>query len=146
MSKDKSSGGFSDSEKAAMQQRAKELKAEAKATKKREQGEAALREVIAAMSKPDRNLAEGIHAIISEFAPDLWPKTWYGMPAYANESGKVICFFQGADKFETRYATLGFNDEAKLDDGNMWPTAFALKKLTATEQKRIKELIRKALG
>lgn len=142
----KPTGVFSDFEKVAMKQRATELKAEAKVSKKREQGETALQEAIAAMPNSDREIAEKIHEIVTETAPELWPKTWYGMPAYANEDGKVICFFQGADKFEARYASFGFNDIAKLDDGNMWPTAFALKKLTATEEKIIKELVTKAVG
>ncbi|MHB1455170.1 MAG: iron chaperone [Saccharofermentanales bacterium] len=140
----KSTGEFSDFEKAAMKQRAKELKAETKTSNKREQGEAAVQEVIAAMPESDRDIAERIHRIVTEAAPELWPKTWYGMPAYANADGKVICFFQGAVKFEARYASFGFNDAALLDDGNMWPTAFALTKLTAAEEKQIKELVKKA--
>lgn len=139
-------GEFSDFEKTAMKQRAKELKAEAKTTNKREQGEAALQEAIASMPKSDRDIAERIHKIVTETAPELWPKTWYGMPAYANEDGKVICFFQGAEKAKARYASFGFNDAALLDDGNMWPTAFALTKLTATEENIIKELVKKAVG
>ena len=98
------------------------------------------------MTDPDRSLAERLHAIIKANAPNLSPKTWYGMPAYANEEGQVVCFFQNAQKFKTRYATLGFSDKAKLDDGNMWPTAFALKELTAGEEARIVELVRKAVS
>ena len=139
-------GEFSDFEKAAMKQRAKELKAEAKTINKREQGEADVQEAIAAMAKSDRGIAERIHKIVIETSPELWPKTWYGMPAYANADGKVICFFQGAEKAEARYASFGFNDAALLDDGNMWPTAFALTKLTATEENIIKELVKKAVG
>jgi uncharacterized protein YdhG (YjbR/CyaY superfamily) len=139
-------GEFSDFEKAAMKQRAKELKAEAKTINKREQGEADVQEAIAAMSKSDCGIAERIHKIVIETAPELWPKTWYGMPAYANANGKVVRFFQGAEKAEARYASFGFNDAAVLDDGNMWPTAFALTKLTATEENIIKELVKKAVG
>lgn len=142
----KSSGEFSNFEKEAMKQRALELKAESRVTKKREQGEAALHEVIAAMPQSDRVIAEKIHEIVSLVAPDLLPKTWYGMPAYANDDGKVVFFFQGAKKFETRYASFGFNDAAKLDDGNIWPTAYAIKKLTASEEKLIEELIKRAVG
>ena len=122
MSSDK---GFTDEEQAAMKARARELKAEARANKKREDGEKELLEKIAEMEEPDRRMAARLHEIITAAAPDLWPKTWYGMPAYAKE-GKVVCFFQGAQKFKTRYATLGFSDTANLDDGSMWPSAFAL--------------------
>lgn len=139
-------GEFSNAEQAAMKQRAKELKAEAKAASKKEQGEAALREAIAAMSESDRDIAERIHKIVTEAAPALLPKTWYGMPAYANANGEVVCFFQGAGRFDARYATFGFNDSALLDDGNMWPTAYAITKLTETEANMIQELVRKAVG
>jgi uncharacterized protein YdhG (YjbR/CyaY superfamily) len=135
--------GFTDEEQAAMKERAKELKAEARANKKREDGEKDLFEKIAEMPDPERIIAKRLHEIISEAAPDLWPKTWYGMPAYARE-GKVVCFFQSADKFKSRYATLGFSDEANLDEGNMWPTSFALKELTAAEETRIVVLVKKA--
>lgn len=141
----KKSKGFTDAEQAAMKERAKELKAEARANKKREDGEKDLFEKIAEMPEPERAMATRLHEIISEAAPELWPKTWYGMPAYARE-GKVVCFFQSADKFKSRYATLGFSDTANLDDGAMWPTAFALKALTATEEARIVALIKKAVN
>lgn len=115
-------------------------------SKKREDGERALLEKIAEMSEPDRRMAERIHAIVIAAAPELWPKTWYRMPAYAREGKTVVCFFQGADKFEARYATFGFNDAANLDEGNMWPTAFALTELTEAEAARIAELVRKAVN
>ena len=137
--------GFTKEEQAAMKERAKELKAEARANKKREEGEKDLLEKIAEMSEPDRSMAQRLHEIITETAPDLWPKTWYGMPAYARD-GKVVCFFQSAEKFSARYATLGFNDTANLDDGAMWPTAFALKELTSTEEERIVALVKKAVS
>jgi uncharacterized protein YdhG (YjbR/CyaY superfamily) len=126
-----------------MKERARELKAEARAGKDRAQGERAVLAKIAEMPEPDRSMAERIHAIITASAPDLSPKTWYGMPAYARD-GKVVCFFQGADKFKARYATLGFNDPANLDEGNMWATAFALTGLTDVEEARIAELVKKA--
>jgi uncharacterized protein YdhG (YjbR/CyaY superfamily) len=141
----KNSKGFTAEEKAAMKERAKELKAEARANQKREEGEKDLFEKIAEMAEPDRSMAERLHAIITSNAPDLWPKTWYGMPAYAKD-GKVVCFFQSAEKFNARYATLGFNDTANLDDGPMWPTAFALKELTPTEEAKIEALIKKAVS
>jgi uncharacterized protein YdhG (YjbR/CyaY superfamily) len=139
------SKGFTDEEKAAMKERAKELKAEARANKKKAEGERDLLEKIAEMPEPDRAMAERLHEIITENGPDLWPKTWYGMPAYAKD-GKVVCFFQSAAKFKARYATLGFNDTANLDEGAMWPTAFALKKLTPTEEARIAALVKKAVS
>ena len=116
-----------------MKERAQELKAEARANKNRADGESDVLAKIAEMPEPDRIMAERIHAIIKASAPALSPKTWYGMPAYAKD-GKVVCFFQSADKFNTRYATFGFNDTANLDEGAMWPTSFALKELTATEE------------
>jgi uncharacterized protein YdhG (YjbR/CyaY superfamily) len=140
-----SNKGFTKEEQAAMKARAKELKAEARANKKREEGEQDLFEKIGEMTEPDRSMAERIHEIVSANAPELWPKTWYGMPAYARD-GKVVCFFQSAEKFNARYATLGFNDTATLDDGNMWPTAFALAELTAAEEKRIAALVKKAVS
>ena len=140
----KSSTGFTDEEKAAMKERAKELKAEARANKDRAAGESDLLAKIAEMPEPDRSMAERIHAIMTASAPGLSPKTWYGMPAYANKDGKVVCFFQSAHKFGARYATFGFNDTANLDEGAMWPTAFALKELTATEEARIGALVKKA--
>ncbi len=133
---------FTDEEKAAMRQRARELKAEAS---KAEEESAALA-AIAEMQEPDRSLAERLHAIITASAPGLAPKTWYGQPAYANQDGKIICFFQPAQKFKTRYATLGFNDAAKLDEGAMWPVAFALQGLTAADEARIVELVKKAVS
>jgi len=139
----KRSDGFSDAEKAAMKERARELKAEARLSKDRAAGESDLLAKIAEMPEPDRGMAARIHAIVAEHAPELMPRTWYGMPAYARD-GKVVCFFQSADKFKARYATLGFNDEAKLDDGPMWPTAFALRELTPEGERRIAELVRKA--
>ena len=141
----KSSEGFTAEEKAAMKARAKELKAEARANKKKADGEKGLLEKIAEMSDPDRTIAVRLHEIISETAPDLWPKTWYGMPAYAKD-GKVVCFFQAASKFNTRYATFGFQHDAKLDEGAMWPVSFALKELTATEEAKIKDLVKKAVS
>src|SRR5438477_5648937 len=137
--------GFTDEERAAMKNRAKELKAEARANKNKADGESDVLAAIAELPEPDRALAELLHAIIKASAPDLSPKTWYGMPAYARD-GKVVCFFQSAQKFNTRYATLGFSDTANLDEGALWPTAFALKKLTATEEARIDALVKKAVS
>ena len=136
----KKSKGFTAEERAAMKERAQELKAEAS----RADGEKAVLAKIAEMPKRDRALAKRIHAIVKASAPDLSPKTWYGMPAYARE-GKVVCFFQSADKFKSRYATLGFSDEANLDKGAMWPTTFALKELTAAEEKKITALVKNAV-
>jgi uncharacterized protein YdhG (YjbR/CyaY superfamily) len=138
--------GFSAAEKAAMRERAKELKAEARLSKNRAEGEKAISEKIAEMSEPDRSMAGRIHAVVTETAPDLMPRTWYGMPAYADKDGKVVCYFTPAEKFESRYATFGFNDTANLDDGAMWPTSFALKKLTAAEEKKIGTLVKKAVS
>jgi uncharacterized protein YdhG (YjbR/CyaY superfamily) len=137
--------GLTDEERAAMKQRTKELKAEARRGPRADKadGESAVLEKIAEMPEPDRAMAERLHAIIKASAPALSPKTWYGMPAYAKD-GKVVCFFQSADKFKSRYATFGFNDVANLDDGAMWPTAFALTELTATEEARIAALVKKA--
>ena len=136
--------GFTDEERAAMKARAQELKAEARANKDKAEGESAVLTAIAAMQEPDRAMAKRLHAIIKASAPVLSPKTWYGMPAYAKD-GKVVCFFQSAQKFNTRYATLGFSDTANLDEGALWPTAFALKELTATEEARISALVKKAV-
>jgi uncharacterized protein YdhG (YjbR/CyaY superfamily) len=138
--------GFSDAEQAAMKERAKELKAEARASKDRAAGEATLLAAVAAMPEPDRAMAARLHEIVTANAPGLMPKTWYGMPAYANADGKVVCFFQSAHKFDARYATLGFNDAAKLDDGDMWPTSFALKALTTAEEAKIAALVKKAVN
>ena len=142
----KTSKGFTDEEKAAMRNRAQELKAEARANKSRAEGESAVLAAIAALQEPDRALARRLHAIIQASAPALSPKTWYGMPAYANNDGNVVCFFQSAEKFKTRYATLGFSDKANLDEGSLWPVAFALKELTAAEEARIKALVKKAVS
>jgi uncharacterized protein YdhG (YjbR/CyaY superfamily) len=142
----KPSEGFTDAEKAAMKERAKELKAEARAGKNKAEGEKAVLAAIAAMQEPDRSMALRVHEIIKASAPTLSPKTWYGMPAYANEGGDVICFFQSAQKFNARYATLGFSDKAHIDEGAMWPTSFALKELNAAEEARIVELVKKAVS
>jgi hypothetical protein len=138
----KASKGFSDEEKAAMRERAREEKAAAS----REEGERDLLQKIAEMSEHDRAMAERLHALITANAPDLAPKTWYGQPAYADKDGKIICFFQPASKFKTRYATLGFNDSARLDEGSMWPVAFALKELTAADEAKITALVKKAIS
>ncbi len=140
------SKGFTAEERAAMKERAREMKAEERASKDRAAGERDVLAKIAEMPEPDRSLAERFHAIVTANAPTLSPKTWYGMPAYANKDGKVVCFFQAAQKFSTRYATFGFNDTANLDDGAMWPTAFALKELTTAEEARISELVKKAVS
>jgi uncharacterized protein YdhG (YjbR/CyaY superfamily) len=142
----KKSKGFSDDERAAMKERAKEMKAEARANKNKAEGESDLLAKIAEMPEPERTMAERLHAIIKASAPDLTPKTWYGMPAYANQDGKVVFFFQSAQKFNTRYATLGFNDSANLDDGDLWPVAYALKALNATEEAKIRALVKKAVS
>ena len=141
----KSAKGFTDEERAAMKARAQELKAEARANKDKADGESAVLAAIAAMKEPDRAMAKRLHAIIKASAPDLSPKTWYGMPAYAKD-GKVVCFFQSAQKFNTRYATLGFSDEANLDEGALWPVAFALKELTPAAEAKIGALVKKAVS
>jgi uncharacterized protein YdhG (YjbR/CyaY superfamily) len=135
---------FTAQERAAMRERAKEVKAEARRGKKEADGESDVLAKIAEMPKTDRALAERLHAIVKASAPELAPKTWYGMPAYAKE-GKVVCFFQSAQKFKSRYATFGFSDQANLDEGAMWPTAFALEELTAADEKRIAGLVKKAV-
>jgi len=137
----KASKGFTDEERAAMRERAQELKSAAGKGGE----ESAVLEKIAAMPEPDRTMGQRLHAIIKASAPELSPKLWYGMPAYAKD-GSVVCFFQDARKFKTRYATLGFSDKARLDDGVMWPTAFALKELTVSEEARISALVKKAVG
>lgn len=142
----KTSTVWTDEEKAAMKARAQELKAEARASKDRAAGESAVLAAIAAMPEPDRAMAKRLHAIVKASAPALSPKTWYGMPAYANKDGKVVCFFTPASKFKTRYATFGFNDDADLDEGAMWATSFALKELTAAEEERISALVKKAVS
>jgi uncharacterized protein YdhG (YjbR/CyaY superfamily) len=139
----KKSEGFTDEERAAMRERAKEQKAEARANKKQAEGESDLLAKIAEMPQLDRAMAQRLHEIVKANAPALWPKTWYGMPAYA-KNGKIVCFFQSAQKFNSRYATLGFSDEANLDEGAMWPTSFALKELSAAEEAKIGELVKRA--
>jgi hypothetical protein len=131
--------GFTTEEKAAMRARAKELKAA-------EDGESAVRAALAAMSPQDRAIGKRLHALIKESAPGLSPKTWYGMPAYANKDGKVVCFFRNATKFKERYAMFGFNDSAKLDEGSMWPIAFAVKQLTKADEAKIGALVKRAVG
>ena len=131
--------GFTTEEKAAMKARARELK-------DKTDGETAVRAAIAAMSPKDRAIAKRVHELIKGAAPDLVPKTWYGMPAYANKNGKVVCFFRNAGKFKERYAMFGFNDSAKLDEGSMWPIAFALTKLTAADEAKIRALVEKAVA
>jgi len=140
----KKSEGFTDEERAAMKARAQEVKAEARASKERTNGESVVLAAIAAMQEPDRAMAKRLHAVVKASAPALSPKTWYGMPAYAKD-GKVVCFFQSAQKFKTRYATFGFSDAANLDEGALWPVAFALKELTATEEAKIIALVKKAV-
>jgi uncharacterized protein YdhG (YjbR/CyaY superfamily) len=135
----KKSRGFTDEEKAAMRERAREMKGEV-------DGETAVLAKIHTMTGSDRAMAERLHFIIKANAPDLMPKTWYGMPAYSNKDGKMVCFFQDARKFKMRYATLGFGDKANLDEGHMWPVYFALTELTATEEVRIIALLKKAMG
>ena len=137
--------GFTDEERGAMKERAQELKAEARANKSRADGERDVLAKIAEMKGPDRAMAKRLHAIVTASAPALSPKTWYGMPAYARD-GKVVCFFQSAQKFNTRYATLGFSDAANLDKGAMWPTSFALKELTPAAEARIGDLIKRAVS
>jgi uncharacterized protein YdhG (YjbR/CyaY superfamily) len=141
----KASKGFTAEEQAAMRERAEELKAEARMNKNRAEGAKALFEKIAEMEGADRAMAEKLHEIITASAPDLLPRTWYGMPAYAKD-GKVVCFFQSAQKFKSRYSTLGFSDAANLDEGAMWPTSFALKELTEAEEKRIAALVKRAVS
>ena len=144
---DDTSGTLTDEERAAAKERVKELKAEARRGSRanKEDGARDLLAKLAEMPESDRVMGERIHALITANAPSLWPKTWYGMPAYAKD-GKVVCFFQSADKFKSRYATFGFSDTANLDEGALWPTAFALKELTATEEARISALVKKAVG
>jgi uncharacterized protein YdhG (YjbR/CyaY superfamily) len=143
--KTQNSRGFSADEKAAMKERAKELKAEERANKSREEGERELLAKIAEMPESDRVMAERIHEIVKANAPELSPKTWYGMPAYTRD-GKIVCFFKAAAKFDSRYATLGFEELSNLDEGNMWPTSYALTKLTAADEARIAALVKKAVS
>jgi uncharacterized protein YdhG (YjbR/CyaY superfamily) len=140
------SKGFSAEERAAMKERAKELKAEERSKKDRAAGEQDLQAKIAEMPASDKAMAKKIHAVVTANAPDLLPKTWYGMPAWANADGKVVCFFTPAAKFKERYATFGFNADANLDDGSMWPTSWALTKLTPADEKRIGDLVKKAVS
>jgi uncharacterized protein YdhG (YjbR/CyaY superfamily) len=143
----KASQGWTDEERAAMKERAQEVKAEARRGSRaaKADGESAVLAKIAEMPEPDRTMAERLHAIIKASAPSLSPKTWYGMPGYAKD-GKVVCYFTPASKFKERYATFGFNDTANLDEGNMWPTSFALKELTDTEEARIAALVKQAVS
>jgi uncharacterized protein YdhG (YjbR/CyaY superfamily) len=138
--------GFTAEEKAAMKERAKELKAEARADRDKAAGERDVLAKIVEMPEPDHAIAERLHAIVKASAPDLSPKTWYGMPAYANKNGKVVCFFQSGQKYDSRYSTFGFQDAANLDEGAMWPTSFALTKLTAADEKRIAALVKRAVS
>ena len=140
----RTSKGFTDEERAAMKERARELKAEARADRDRAEGERDVLAKIAEMPKADKDMAKRLHEIVTASAPSLAPRTWYGMPAYAKD-GKVVCFFTPASKFKERYASFGFNAAANLDDGNMWPTSFALQKLTAAEEKKIGALVKKAV-
>jgi uncharacterized protein YdhG (YjbR/CyaY superfamily) len=144
---DKSSTAFTQEERAAMRERARELKAEGRSSRKdAADAESDVLAKIAAMAAPDRVIAQRLHAIVKANAPSLSPKLWYGMPAYANPGGSVVCFFQDAKKFKTRYATLGFSDKANLDEGRIWPTAYALTELTAAEERRIVALLEKAVS
>ncbi len=139
------SKGLTAEEKAAMRERVREMKAEERWKKDKKAGEAAVLAKIAEMPPSDRSMAKRLHALIKKSAPELMPRTWYGMPAYANKEGKVVCFFQDAAKFKARYATFGFNDSAKIDQGDMWPTSFALKKLTPSAEAKIARLVKKAV-
>ena len=144
----KASKGFTDEERAAMRERAQELKAGARRGPRagKVDGESAVLAKIAEMPEPDRAMAERLHALIKASAPALSPRTWYGMPAYANKDGKVVCYFTAASKFKSRYSTFGFNDDANLDEGNMWPTSFALTKLTAADEAKIRALVKRAVS
>ena len=144
--KDKQAKGFTDDEKAAMKERAKEAKAEARRANDKEAGESDVLAKIAEMPEPDRSMATRIHAIIKAVAPDLLPRTWYGQPAYATKDGKIVCFFQNSQKFGIRYATFGFNESANLDDGDLWPVAYALKELTPAAEAKISALVKKAVS
>ena len=141
----KQSKGFTEDERAAMKARARELKAEERASKSRAEGERDLLAAIDAMREPDRAMAKRLHAIVEATAPALWPKTWYGMPAYAKD-GKIVCFFKSAEKFNSRYATVGFEEAANLDEGAMWPTSFARTELTAADEARIGAPVKKAVS
>jgi len=141
----KKSKTFTEEERAAMKEHAKEMRAEARGNRNKADGESDVLEAIASMKEPDRAIAKRLHALFRSTAPELSPRTWYGMPAYAKE-GKVLCFFQSAQKFKTRYGTFGFSDAANLDEGAMWPVAFALKQLTPIEETMIKALLQKAVS
>jgi uncharacterized protein YdhG (YjbR/CyaY superfamily) len=144
--KKSASDGFSAAERAAMKERAQELKSQGRSGQKKAENESAVLDAIAEMPAADRTLAERIHALVTENAPELLPKTWYGMPAYANADGKVVCFFQGASKFDARYATLGFNDAAALDDPPMWPVSWAIVKWTPAVEKKLVALVKAAVA
>jgi len=146
MAKTDASGGLSKEEREAVKQRAKELRDQEKAGKNRAAGEKAVLDAIALLEPDDKVLAEGLHKVVSDVAPHLVPKTYYGMPGYANDEGKMVLFIQAAKKFNTRYATIGFEDRATLDDGDMWPVAFAIRNWTPSVEQRITELVRKAVG
>ena len=146
MAKTDTSGGLSAEERDAVKQRAKELREQEKAGKNRAAGEQAVLDAIAEMEPDDRVLAEGLHKVVTEVAPDLVPKTYYGMPAYANAEGKIVVFIQAASKFKTRYATIGFEDRAALDDGDLWPIGFAVRNWTPAVEKKLTELVRTAVG
>jgi uncharacterized protein YdhG (YjbR/CyaY superfamily) len=142
---DESAGGFSETERAAIKERAQELRAAKRGGRKKADDESAVLATIAEMPEPDRGIAERLHAVITDVAPDLAPKLWYGQPAYAKD-GKVVCFFKSASKFKTRYGTLGFSEAAILDDGAMWPTSFALTEWTSAVQEWVSELVKKAVS
>ena len=146
MAKTEASAGLSEEEREAVKQRAKELREQEKAGKNRAAGEKALLEAIAQMEPDDKVLAEGLHRVVTEVAPDLFPKTYYGMPAYANDEGKVVVFIQAAGKFKTRYATIGFEDRAALDDGDIWPIGFAVRNWTPAVEQKVTELVRTAVS
>lgn len=138
--------GFSDAERAAMKERARELKAEARASRDKADGEREVLATLAALPKPDRALGERLHAIVAAHAPTLAPRLWYGMPAYANAAGKVVCFFQAGAKFKTRYASFAFTDAAKLDEGAMWATGFGVKEISAADEAKIAGLVSRAVS
>ena len=146
MAKSETSGGLSDWEREAVKQRAKELREQEKAGKSRAAGEKAVLEAIAALEPEDKPLAEGLYKVVSDVAPDLVPKTYYGMPGFANGEGKIVVFIQPAKKFKTRYATIGFEDRANLDDGDLWPVGFAVREWTPAVEKKVSELVRRAVG
>ena len=146
MAKSETSGGLSDWEREAVKQRAKELREQEKAGKSRAAGEKAVLEAIAALEPEDKPLAEGLYKVVSDVAPDLVPKTYYGMPGFANGEGKMVVFIQPAKKFKTRYATIGFEDRANLDDGDLWPVGFAVREWTPAVEKKVSELVRRAVG